>query len=102
MTHESFGEYSEVLNRPKFKFNLEHISTLLKEMEVAGQLIVGLPIKDMLPDPDDKMFLEVALAGNAECIITGNTNHFPDKVCPEMQVFSPVKFIEYFKKRQGQ
>jgi predicted nucleic acid-binding protein len=30
------------------------------------------PVEQKLPDPDDQPFLEVALAGNAAAIVTGN------------------------------
>jgi uncharacterized protein len=92
------GEYSEVLNRPKFKLLKENISIFIKEIEMSGTLVTSLPLKKSLPDPDDDMFLEVALAGNVECIITGNINHFPVKLCSSIRVLSPIEFIAGYKK----
>lgn len=92
-------EYFEVLNRAKFKFNNNDISILLKEIESTGEFATGIPIKISLPDPDDNMFLEVALASNAECLITGNSNHFPKKLCPGVKIFSPSEFLTYFKEK---
>jgi putative PIN family toxin of toxin-antitoxin system len=89
-------EYFEVLKRPKFNFNKDDISILLKEIELTGEFSTSIPIKKSLPDPNDNMFLEVALPGNAECIITGNSNHFPAKLCSDVKIFSPAKFINYF------
>ena len=91
------SEYSEVLNRSKFKFAKENISIFVKEIEMTGILVITLPLKKSLPDPDDNMFLEVALAGNAECIITGNTNHYPEKLCSGIRVLSPTEFMAYYK-----
>lgn len=92
-------EYSEVLNRPKFKLNKKYTSTFIKEIETAGSLVIGLPLLKSLPDPDDNMFLEVAIASNADCIITGNLNHYPEKLCSGIRVLSPAEFINNYKKR---
>lgn len=90
-------EYFRVLNRPKFKFNKENISILLREINSIGESASGSPLKQSLPDSDDDMFLEVALACNAECIITGNLNHFPKKLCADVKIFSPAEFLSYFR-----
>ncbi len=92
-------EYFDVLNRKKFKFKKNYISMLIKEIELTGELITGIPLKDSLPDPNDNMFLEVALASNADGIITGNVKHFPLKLCGNIRIFSPVDFLTYYKKK---
>ncbi len=91
------AEYFVVLNRPKFKFNTDTVAVLLKELELTGEFTIGIPLKESLPDPDDNMFIEVALASNAECLITGNFSHFPEKLCSGVKIFSPSQFINYFK-----
>jgi len=93
------AEYSEVLNRPKFKFDKDTVAVLLKEIELLGNFTTGIPLNESLPDPADNMFLEVALGCNAECIITGNLNHFPKKRYADVQIFSPNDFLKYYKKK---
>jgi len=93
------AEYFEVLNRPRFRFNTENVSILLKEIELTGEFTPGIPLKKSLPDPDDNMFLEVALASNAECLITGNLKHFPRNLCLSVQIFSPSDFVHYYKQK---
>jgi len=90
-------EYENVLHRTKFNFSSEHILTLLKDIKLNGELDVSLPLKHSLPNPDVDMFLEVAIASNAACIITGNLNHFPTDLCKGIQIYSPTKFIEFYK-----
>jgi uncharacterized protein len=92
-------EYYEVLNRPKFDFDKDKISAILKEIELCGELTIGIPLKDSLPDPDDNMFLEVALAGKVECIVTGNSIHFPPDSCFGIPIFSPSAFINYYQEK---
>ena len=73
-------EYEEVLNRPKFEFNKDHINTLLDFVKQNGKLVSPLPLRTPLPDPDDEPFLEVSIAGKANCLVTGNKNLFAIKI----------------------
>lgn len=41
--------------------------------------VVAHPLKLTLPDPDDRIFVEVANAGMADANITGNVGHFQPK-----------------------
>ncbi len=50
---------------------------ILDYIEHSGDLVASSPFSDPLPDPDDHPFLEVALAGRAACLVTGNHAHFP-------------------------
>jgi predicted nucleic acid-binding protein len=50
-----------------------------------------------LPDPDDEPFLEVAIAGRVEAIVTGNKRHFPKKDYKGVRILSPAEFLEGLK-----
>jgi predicted nucleic acid-binding protein len=52
-----------------------------------------------LPDPEDEPFLEVAIAGRVEAIVTGNKRHFPRKQYEGVKILSPVEFLELMKGR---
>ena len=71
------SEYSDVLARPKFRFEAEEGYSLLDQIRTEGQAVAGDLLRKKLPDPADEPFLEAALAGNAHCLITGNMRHFP-------------------------
>jgi predicted nucleic acid-binding protein len=51
--------------------------------EFIGQItserfsVAGYPLPTRLSDPLMNPFLEAALAGKADCLITGNVKHFP-------------------------
>ena len=93
-------EYREVLNRPKFQFNKDNIDTLLAYVKQNGQLIPASPLKQRLPDPDDEPFLEIAIAGRAACLITGNKSHFPRQSRLGMKILSPSGFNDFYRKRR--
>jgi len=92
-----FSEYAEVLRRPKFKFTEEKVAALLAHIEHRGRTIASSPLLQSLPDPDDEPFLEVAMAGQAVCLVTGNHAHFPPPLCRPVKVLSPSEFLEFYK-----
>jgi uncharacterized protein len=95
-----FSEYREVLQRPRFNFDRGLVADLLEHVYHSGFLVAGLPLPHSLPDPDDDPFLEVALAAQAECIVTGNSRHFPARLMGGVPVLSPRGFLEQYKKRR--
>jgi putative PIN family toxin of toxin-antitoxin system len=70
------AEYREVLARPKFGFNIDDVQTLIDFLISEGEAVTSLPLPLSLPDPDDLPFLEVAEAGTADMLVTGNAAHF--------------------------
>lgn len=93
-------EYDEVLRRPKFQFEEEKVAALLDYIVYRGQKVAPSPLANSLPDYDDESFLEVAIAGQASYIITGNQNHFPSELCLGVKVFSPKEFLVFYKKQK--
>jgi predicted nucleic acid-binding protein len=92
-------EYEEVLARPKFRFNAEQTQALMEHIQAEGFSVAGNPLPVRLPDPSDEPFLESAVAGKADCLITGNTKHFPSARRQGMTVLSPREFLGYYRKR---
>lgn len=92
-------EYSEVLARPKFQFRSELTQALLEQIKTEGLSVAGDPLPARLPDPTDEPFLEAAIAGDADCLITGNIKHFPSAKRQGAVVLSPSEFLDYFRKQ---
>ncbi len=93
-------EYQEVLYRPKFQFNREDIDLLFDYINKNGQIVPTSPLKKSLPDPDDEPFLEVAIGGEAECLVTGNKVHYPRQFREGIKILSPSEFINFYRKRK--
>jgi predicted nucleic acid-binding protein len=89
------SEYRDVLNRPVFGFSENLIDDLIDQIEQEGLAVVGSPLPFRLPDPYDEPFLEVAIAAQADALVTENRRHFPQKG-HKMKVFSPAEFISDF------
>lgn len=75
-------EYSEVLHRPKFKFDGHDIDIALAGLIKRGIFIDTAPVEDYLPDPDDAVFYQVVMEARKDedaYLVTGNLKHFPLK-----------------------
>jgi putative PIN family toxin of toxin-antitoxin system len=91
------AEYRDVLLRPRFQFNKEHVASLLEYIQHFGQAHSSRPLPNPLPDQDDEPFLEVAIGGKVDCLITGNHAHFPPHCLEGVKVFSPTNFLKYYR-----
>ena len=87
------SEYRTVLLREKFHFSREMVDALLEQIEAEGFFVVARPLKKHLPDPDDEPFLEVALSGKVDALITGNKRHYPASASKGVAVLTPTEFL---------
>lgn len=85
-------EYRRVLARRKFGFAPSHVDWLLDFLQTSGRRISAPPLKNKLPDPNDAAFLEVAVAGMADALVTGNRRHFPARA--GISILSPQDFLK--------
>jgi putative PIN family toxin of toxin-antitoxin system len=89
------AEYRDVLGRPRLRISGVLGGMLLDYVENAGLLTSAPPLAVVLPDPDDLPFLEVAEAGAAEALVTGNARHYvPTKGEHRVLVLSPAMFVK--------
>lgn len=93
-------EYRDVLLRPKFSFVQIHIEYLLDQIKACGHIVAAKPLVKRLPDADDEPFLEVALEGKAQYLVTGNLKHYPKKQ-QGILVVSPAEFLEVYRNWNG-
>ena len=91
------AEYKDVLHRPKFKLNRDHISLLLDFIKQYGQSISSSPLQNRLPDPDDEPFPEVAITGRVVSLVTGNRLHYPPSPFEGINIFSPSQFVQFYR-----
>ncbi len=73
------AEYHDVLRRGRFGFEAKDVDALVAFIHSTAVHILGTPLADRLSDEDDEPFLEVAIAGEADALVTGNVRHFPSR-----------------------
>lgn len=73
------AEYEEVTARPKFRsVPAERQKLLLTRLTSLGTELVNVaPFVGALSDESDRAFIEVAIASQADLLITGNVKDFP-------------------------
>lgn len=90
-------EYREVLKRPKFHFEEVKVDELIAFLDRFGEYVSALLHPHLIPDPGDIPFLEVALTGKAEVLITGNKRDYgpPPR---GLKILTPSEFLDYYRK----
>jgi uncharacterized protein len=73
VTSDILREYFEVLNRPKFKLKQETIDKITRYIYQFSEFVVPEEkIKHIEADPADDKFLEAAIAGKVDFIVSGD------------------------------
>lgn len=93
------SEYEHVLSRPKFRFDAHHVDALIDQIKACGHSVASQPLVQPLPDPGDGPFLEVAIAGQVECLVTGNVKHFPATAREKIEIVTPSDFLKLYRHR---
>jgi uncharacterized protein len=88
------SEYRDVLTRTKFSFAPDLVEELIGFLEATGSPTLAAPLAVTLPDPWDQMFIEVAVSGNADFLVTGNLKDFPEAARAGVSVVSPRAFLD--------
>ena len=94
------SEYRDVFLRPKFGFDEDSVAALLDFLQHRGLMCASSPLAHGLPEPDEAPFLEVALACDAHCLVTGSLVHFPEDLRQGTEVLSPGEFVQGFGERR--
>jgi putative PIN family toxin of toxin-antitoxin system len=87
------SEYRDVLRRGRFRFDAKDVDALLAFIDATAIHVHATPLTHRLSDEDDEAFLEGAIAGEAEALVTGNTRHFPARLAAGVPIVSPAAFI---------
>jgi len=93
------AEYDEVTARARFKFDEKERRILLDVLTEIAEPVISTPLRLSLPDPDDRVFVEVAVTGGADTIVSGNTRHFiPNKGKLPVAVLTARQFVDKLRR----
>ena len=89
------AEYRAVARRPRFGFAAVDVDRVLDALEALAEHVTAAPLDVTFPDPDDLPFLEVAVAGRADMLVTGNARHFvPSRGAHAVAIRSPRELLD--------
>ena len=103
ISEEVLEEYFEVLARPKFskirgfKAKADLVLTVIDD--IAEKYSPNLKI-DLIQDASDNKFLELALASQADYLITGNTSDFTMERFEKTVVTTPRQYWDDFREEE--
>lgn len=86
-------EYKEVISRPKFKSVYNYLYLLMESMCELSELVEPQRVTYVLPDKDDLIYLEAAIAAKTDYLITGNIKDFPQKQYASTTIIKPFDFF---------
>ena len=91
----TMNELAEVLSRPKFDSFVSRAQRelFLAQIESTAEFVPIIQLVRACRDPKDDKFLEVALNGRADAIITGDSDLLEMHPWREIAVLSPAHFL---------
>ncbi len=97
ISEATIGEFDDVLRRPKFNKYIaedDRVRFLAKLLREAI-LVEALETIAVCRDPKDNKFLELAVGGNASCIVTGDKDLLALNPFRLIPIMSPRAFLEF-------
>jgi len=95
VTTAIMAEYATVLTRPKFGLPREVVEALIAYIERKSEFVVPAETIEIITiDPKDNMFLECAVAGQVDLIVSGDPHLNALKNFRGISIVTPRDFLE--------
>lgn len=94
-------EYAGVLLRPELRLVQARVDVVLEFLRHAAVHVDAEPLSLSVPDASDLPFLEVAVSGLADALVTGNLRHFPARFRHGVRVLGPTDFLRFWGEDPG-
>jgi putative PIN family toxin of toxin-antitoxin system len=95
-----FEEYTQVLHRPRLNILPAQADSTLRFIAFSALWVQSQPVEfqqDLINDPGDLPFAEIAICSHAEVLITGNMKHFAFMSNSGIKVLLPQEFLADYK-----
>ncbi len=81
------------LFRTKYQLELGDIHALINLVRLRGELVAPSRGVTVCRDPKDDKFLEAALAGKADCLVSGDEDLLVLRTLEDIPVLTPAEFL---------
>ncbi len=95
---QTFEEFCSRFRRPKFDryISRENRELYFVQLVSVSEVIVITGALMGCRDPDDDKFLELALLGDANCLVTGDQDLLEMAPFGEIEILRPIEFLSLF------
>jgi putative PIN family toxin of toxin-antitoxin system len=98
VTTDVVSEYFEVLNRPKFGLKQETIDRIINYIYQFSEFVVPEEkIRFIEDDPKDDKFLEAAVAGRVDFIVSGDKHLLDLKEFRSIPIITGREFLDWLQ-----
>ncbi|MBI3169322.1 MAG: putative toxin-antitoxin system toxin component, PIN family [Chloroflexi bacterium] len=98
VTTDILAEYLDVLSRPKFKLPQETIDRITRFIYQFSEFVVPEErIRAIDSDPEDDKFLETAIAGKVDFIVSGDRHLLTLKTFRGIPILNARKFMDWLE-----
>ena len=98
ISDEIMDEYAFILHHLS-EIDRRKASDLLEELLASGIRVVIPGALQACKDDDDNKFLETAVIGQADYLVTKNTKHFPRKSYQNVRIVKVSRFLEELERQ---
>ena len=98
VTSDILREYFYVINRPKFKLKQETIDKIVRYLyQFSEHVVPEEKIQVIEADPKDDKFLEAAVAGKVDFIVSGDNHLLEINEFRDIPIISGREFLDWLK-----
>ena len=98
VTTDIVGEYFDVLNRPKFGLKQETIDKITRYIYQFSEFVsIEEQIRFIEEDPKDDKFLEAAVAGKVDFIVSGDNHLLVLKEFRSIPIITGREFLDWLQ-----
>ena len=100
MSSEVLKEYAKALGYPKFKLTKSEVRAILEQelLPYVYPVKIKRSLHIITEDPSDNKFLELAVTGKADFILSGDKHLLDFKNLRGIKIITPAEFFTLFKK----
>jgi putative PIN family toxin of toxin-antitoxin system len=96
-SNETIMEIIDVLGRDKFRLKYhiltDDISALINLIRLRGEVVIPKQRVADCRDPKDDKFLDIALAGDADCLVSGDLDLVSMNPYRSVPIITPAEFL---------
>jgi uncharacterized protein len=99
LSRETFQEFKTVLGYPKFSLSADEITAIIEDeiLPYFEVIVIKEKIEGVCRDPNDDMFLAVAVNAQAPYVVTGDKDLLALRRYKSIAIVTPQEYLAFLK-----